>query len=199
MIDLPLVVGRLDSVAAEEMGASNVKLLSCVPTIEPTVTKLAPDVLPTSTQRQCALVADVHVDVAHTSPEIRVDAVNSDAPKLRPVTVTDKPPVCPAFLGKEAEMTAASKVRESWWVPAMAATVVVMKASALMSTAVAHATEVAEDQAAVLHAYGSTETVAERSYAEKLRPVTVTDAPPVTGKLVIMCDRASASNENCPV
>jgi hypothetical protein len=95
------------------------------------------------------VVADVHDDVVHAPCESAADAVKSELPKLRPVTVTESVPL-KGRLVPANDTTGPSKLKISSAVPATAPTVTCKKGKADWMLALRHSTDVPEVHAAVL-------------------------------------------------
>lgn len=94
-------------------GASNVKTPDNVPAIAPTVMVCSIFVDAAVFQRQETDETDVHEAQVHDASAIRTVLVKSYAPKLRPVTVADRPPVSGAFAAPY-DAAGASKLRPRW-------------------------------------------------------------------------------------
>jgi hypothetical protein len=84
-------------------------------------------------------------------------------------------------------------VKTNFPVPATAATV--RTAAGRTSTALtdAHCTDVDDDHDAVLHVTELSNTVADSSTSPKLKPLTVTAPPPLSGMLLLAADTTGAA------
>lgn len=106
-------------------------------------------------------------------------------PKLRPLTVTIAPPVAGPLDPAANEAAGESKLNVFRAVPTVAATVIDSVSCVVLYAGAMHATAVALVHAEVEHSCPSrNEVVAVSSELAKLRPVTVTDVPPVLGAFV---------------
>jgi hypothetical protein len=143
----------------------------------------------------CTDVADDHDPVAQTMAEGMVDAVKSNAPKFKPDTVTQAPPVPGTFMSTW-DMTDASKVKKSTMVPAAAATVTATSSRGGSANDLAlQATDEAElhDKVEQTASEKAADTV--KSAFPKFNPVTVTEALAVRGRLTGDADKLGPSKE----
>lgn len=130
---------------------------------------------------QRAAEYDVQDVVAHGIDMSAADCVRSILPKLRPVTVTGAEPHIGPFVST-SDATGESKLRTSIAVPDTAATVIAAYLTADIKVPLdRQLIVVLLDQLAVAHCAMPTAAVAVKSMAAKLRPDTVTDAPPLCG------------------
>lgn len=168
--------------ACEIAGESKLNVLNCVPMVAPTVTCTDASVEITSPQRHITVVPDAHAAVAHPTELRAIVEVNSCVPKLRPVTVTEWPPVDGA-LPNPFDTTGPSKVKRSNDVPAAALSVSDDKATVPVLPDMKHLADVAELHCEVPQAAAVNEAVPVKSWLPKLKPVTVTASKPLPGKL----------------
>ena len=116
-------------------------------------------------------------------------------PKLRPVTVTERPPLCGEFLRTE-DCTAASKERIWSPVPATAPTVTTAAGQAALAVPDAHVTIVVVVHLAVEQAPNESDIDAVISELAKFKPSTLTEAAPERGEFRNACDAIGASYVN---
>jgi hypothetical protein len=180
---LPLV-GMLSRLY-EAAGASNVYAAGFVPGIAPTVIIIDPTCDSSTLDTHDTLEEELHAAVLHNARPNDSDIVKSIVPKLRPVTVTEGWPDDGKFLVDTPmyETVGASKVRMALSVPATAATVTTLLAIVEVEALDMQATEVLLDQDAVEHRASASCTVAVVATLPKLKPITVTEAPPDLGTL----------------
>jgi len=142
--------------------ASKVNTDSPVPTVLPTLT------VPKSTsdtagdERHCSVVAVVHVVVLQKPFESAAAGEKSTVPKLRPIIVTELPPLR-ALFSSTSDRTAASKVYPRYRVPATDPTVKVETSVIVAGTYAVHATVVSDVHDDVSHAASDSVAVAVRS------------------------------------
>ena len=191
------------SSTSDTTAASKLKIGRPVPATDATVMLAALNRSPIAFDTHATVVADAHDDVTHTptsptpprsSPAV---AVCSPTPKLRPDTVSDAYPLCGAFR-TAPEMTAASKLKAAFIVPATPPTVnhvlTCDAGDAISSGAAAeHLTVVAVLQLDVRHAAPDSTRVCVCSAGAKSSPVTVTDAYPLSGVFSSPYDKTGPS------
>jgi hypothetical protein len=190
--DVPPVCGAFRMVA-ERAGESKLNTDTSVPTRALTVKKAEGKCVDSTFDKHCTLVVDDHAVVTQIPPPIDTEAVKACTPKLRPVTVTDEPPLRTAF-DCVAETTGASKLYNCRLVPAIAPTVTAAKINGECISGVSSTTVVDDVHPRVPGSKSVTKAEAVNRLAPKFRPVTVTDAPPVLAEFRCAAEAMGASN-----
>ena len=177
---------------SEATAASKLYPTTCVPTTPPTLTLDVCAAAVAALDTHPKLVADVHVDVKHTSSDSDTLALVSHTPKLSPATVTELPPL-EAELSCPYDATAASKLCTALAVPATPPTLTADTPYVVLTPLLKHPSVVADVHADVLHTTISSAPVALRSTEPKLSPTTVTELPPLTAEFCSQPDPTAAS------
>jgi len=172
----------LNVMAKVTTGASKLIAAGLVPTSAPTVAVMASELPAPPDVLHCAVVNEVQDVVEQALAATATVAVASVYAKLRPEIVTTAAPDVGALAWRDAVTTGASNVKPATSDPARVATVRTGDGRGLVGVEAAaeHATLVAVVHDVVLQAApAGKSTVAELSSGPKLRPVSVTETPPV--------------------
>jgi hypothetical protein len=137
----------------ETTAASKLKVLYAVPAVAETVIAfMFTAKFPLEEAlRHCTAVLLLHDAVAHTPCKSTVEAVTFVAAKLRPVTVTEAPPLTATFHILAADPTGASNVKDDLPVPLTAPTVTMRRDSAPEPMVGIHNRAVLASHVSVLH------------------------------------------------
>jgi hypothetical protein len=146
---------------------------------------------------QPTVVEDSQLKVLQCETATMPVAVKSSPPKLKPVTVSERPIELARLDELRYDATGASCVNLYTAVPATAPLVTVI--TGILSCAIddRQLTDVCDVHRAVEHEASSTNDEVVKSTVPKLSPETVMDASPVIGVLCTENDTAGASNEYC--
>jgi hypothetical protein len=117
-------------------------------------------------------------------------------PKLRPLVLSETPPLTATFSIPEYDTTAASKLYPPTCDPTTMPTLTAAVAPSYTVLAHRHVADVVEVHMLVLHAASATIADIVRSFEPKLSPLTVTDSPPLFAAFTTEYDTTAASNEN---